>query len=51
MLNTRKKHDVLVITGDMNAKVGEDNRGYEEIMGRHGTGRLNNNGERLLRYE
>jgi len=46
VLNNKKEHDILVITGDMNAKVGEDNRGYERIMGRHGIGRINDNGGR-----
>ena len=33
VLNNKKEHDMLVITGDMNAKVGEDNQGHERIMG------------------
>ena len=27
--------------GDMNAKVGADNKGEEEIMGKHGMGEVN----------
>ena len=27
------KHDLLVITGDLNAKVGSDVEGYERVMG------------------
>ena len=50
VLNNKKEHDMLVITGDMNAKVGEDNRGYEGIMGRHGIGRMNDNGDRLCEF-
>ena len=50
VLNNKKEHDMLVITGDMNAKVGEDNRGYEGIMSRHGIGRMNDNGERLCEF-
>ena len=30
------KHDLLVITGDLNAKVGSDAAGYERVMGKHG---------------
>ncbi|VDP19235.1 unnamed protein product [Schistosoma margrebowiei] len=30
----RKNHTILM--GDLNAKVGIDNTGYEDIMGRHG---------------
>ena len=33
--------------GDFNAKIGSDNIGYEEVMGRHGLGAMNDNGERL----
>ncbi|VDP56788.1 unnamed protein product [Schistosoma curassoni] len=33
--------------GDLNAKVGIDNTGYEDIMGRHELGQRNENGERL----
>ncbi|VDP76753.1 unnamed protein product [Schistosoma curassoni] len=33
--------------GDLNAKVGMDNTGYEDIMGRHGLGERNENGERF----
>ncbi|VDO57149.1 unnamed protein product [Schistosoma margrebowiei] len=32
--------------GDLNAKVGIDNIGYEDIMGRHGLRERNRNGER-----
>ena len=31
--------------GDFNAKVGGDNTGREEVMGRHGEGIMNENGE------
>ncbi|XP_063416092.1 uncharacterized protein LOC134697738 [Mytilus trossulus] len=51
MLITNKdtpKHDVLTIIGDFNAKVGSTNIGSEEVMGKHGLGEINNNGERLL---
>ena len=33
--------------GDFNAKIGSDNRGYEEIMGQQGLGEMNDNGERF----
>ncbi|VDP53602.1 unnamed protein product, partial [Schistosoma curassoni] len=33
--------------GDLNAKVGIDNTGYEDIMGRYGLGQRNENGERF----
>ena len=31
--------------GDFNAKIGMDNTGYEDIMGAHGLGQMNENGE------
>lgn len=31
--------------GDLNAKVGSENSGYERVMGRHGCGSMNENGE------
>ena len=39
--------DLNIIMGDANAKVGEDNTGYEEAMGKHGVGQMNENGERF----
>ena len=41
------RKDVNIIMGDANAKIGQDNVGYEEIMGRHGLGQMNENGERF----
>ena len=42
--------DVNIIMGDANAKVGEDPKGYERIMGRHGIGVMNENGERFADF-
>ena len=39
-----------VLMGDMNAKIGLDNSGYEEVMGRQGLGRMNENGEMLADF-
>ena len=47
VLDKRNKHDMLAITGDMNAKVGEENTNYERVMGKHGLGVRNGNGEKL----
>ena len=41
------KNDITTIMGDLNAKVGSDNTGYERTMGKHGLGTQNDNGERL----
>ena len=42
--------DVMIVSGDLNAKVGADNRGHEEIMGSHGIGEDNDNGDRLMNF-
>ena len=44
------RRDINIIMGDANAKVGEDNRGHEGIMGQHGLGQMNENGERLAGF-
>ena len=36
---------VVILMGDMNAKTGSDNTNRERIMGRHGLGAMNENGE------
>ena len=39
VLDTVNEHDMLIATGDMNAKVGNDNWAYESVMGKHGLGK------------
>ncbi|VDP32583.1 unnamed protein product [Schistosoma curassoni] len=39
--------DLTILMGDLNTKVGMDNTGYEDIMGRHELGERNENGERF----
>ncbi|VDO95361.1 unnamed protein product [Schistosoma margrebowiei] len=41
------RKDFTILMGDLNAKVGIDNTGYEDITGRHGLGQRNENGERF----
>ncbi|CAH8530029.1 unnamed protein product [Schistosoma rodhaini] len=41
------RKDLTILMGDLNAKVGVDNTGYEDVIGRHGLGETNENGERL----
>ena len=43
-------HDVLVVMGDLNAKIGNENAGLERAMGKHGCGKMNENGERLIDF-
>ena len=48
--NKAPKHDVKIVMGDFNAKVGESNQGHEEHMGTHGLGVRNDNGRRLIEF-
>ena len=45
--NNRPQRKLTVLMGDMNAKIGSRNIGYEDVMGTHGLGDMNNNGERF----
>ena len=36
---------MTILMGDLSAKIGADNCGYEEVMGRRGLGEMNENGE------
>jgi len=40
-----RKRDVIIVTGDMNAEIGSNSEGLEHVMGRHGIGNMNENGE------
>lgn len=42
---TTIKHGVMMVVGDLNAKVGSDNTGRKDHMGKHGSGDVNENGE------
>ena len=41
---------MLLVMGDVNAKVESDNTGREREMGSQGCGTINNNGERLVNF-
>ncbi|KAK2179617.1 hypothetical protein NP493_480g03044 [Ridgeia piscesae] len=45
-----KEKDMTILMGDLNAKIGSDNSGYEEVMGRQGLGNMNENGEMLAEF-
>ncbi|KAJ3609526.1 hypothetical protein NHX12_024047 [Muraenolepis orangiensis] len=40
--------DLIILLGDFNAKIGGRNEGYEEVMGKHGVGKMNENGEMFV---
>lgn len=44
------KKDMIVIMGDLNAKVGSDNRDAQQVMGCYGTGERNENGDLLVEF-
>lgn len=44
------KHDVIILMGDFNARVGSDYKVHAGIIGQHGLGRCNFNGELLLDF-
>lgn len=48
LLSEAPKHDLKLLMGDINAKVGNDNDGIEHVMGKHGIGEMNKNGELLV---
>ena len=44
-LDKVKEREVTILMGDLNAKVGSNNTRYDSIMGKHGLGQINKNGE------
>ena len=42
------RHDIMIIMGDLNSKIGCDNSGYEYCMGKEAMGERNDNGQRLI---
>lgn len=46
-LESKKAKHIVILMGDMNAKIGGNNNSYELIMGREGLGTMNENGERF----
>lgn len=49
-LSTCNTHDMNVVMGDLNAKVGKDNTNRDKVMGSHGVGVMNDNSERLCDF-
>ena len=40
----------MLLMGDLNAKIGCDNRGYEDVMGTQGLGEINENGDKFVLF-
>ena len=41
---------MTIVMGDLNAKVGDDNEGYEAVMGKEGLGEMNVTGEHFADF-
>ena len=46
----KQKEDIIIVGGDLNAKVGQDNEGLEHVMGRHDLGERNENGQLFVDF-
>ena len=44
------ERDGVLIAGDLNGHIGSDSRGFEEVMGRHGYGTIDDDGSRILNF-
>ena len=49
-LTKTDKKDILILTGEWNAKIGNDNTDWKSVMGKYGYGDRNERGERLLEF-
>ena len=49
-LTKMPNRDLCVVTGDWNAKIGNNNAGWEHVMGQFGIGERNERSERLLQF-
>ena len=49
-LTQTDKKDIIILTGDWNAKVGQDNTDWASVTGKYGYGDRNERGEHLLEF-
>jgi hypothetical protein len=50
IIDKTPKTDILIIMGDLNAKVGTEWTQWENVLGKHGYGQVNDRGEKLLNF-
>lgn len=48
VLDEIPRHDITLLMGDFNARVGQSNHNRRRVMGKHAVGDLTDNGERLI---
>ena len=49
-IRKRNKKNITMVMGEMKANVGNDNTGFEDIMGKKGMGKMNENGELFANF-
>lgn len=50
MIERVHRRDIIIIMGDMNAKIGTNNTGNEKFIGKEGIREMNENGELSQTY-
>ncbi|CAF1524840.1 unnamed protein product [Adineta ricciae] len=50
LLDALPRKDLILIAGDLNAQVGSNRQGWEDVHGNYGIGNMNDNGLRLLSF-
>lgn len=49
-LKSVKRQDIVICMGDLNAQIGNDNRGIESWVGKHALGNRTENGDMLVEF-
>jgi len=50
VVDATPEHDMKIVLGDLNAQIGFEGTGWEEVIRKNAAGDLNNNGKRLLSF-
>jgi len=51
IFDTYNRHDLVIVMGDLSAEVGEDNKDMKGIIGKHGLGNINDNGQNKVQRQ